>query len=76
MIAKDREVIDKLVITGNKLKDTIKNKKQNPEELEGVANDLHMIIEELRIVTSGFKLEEKPSGEQEESSKDVEQETT
>ena len=59
MVAKDREIIEKLIIAGNKLKDTIDKKKQDPAAIEGVADDLYNIIEELRIVTSGFKIDEK-----------------
>ncbi|MEW6709662.1 MAG: HAMP domain-containing protein [Candidatus Riflebacteria bacterium] len=60
MVAKDREIIEKLIIAGNKLKNTIDQKKQDPSAVEGVANDLYNIIEELRIVTSGFKIDGKP----------------
>lgn len=60
MVAKDREIIEKLIVAGNKLKNTIDQKKQDPTAVEGVANDLYNIIEELRIVTSGFKIDGKP----------------
>ncbi len=58
MVATDREIIERLISAGNKLKETLNEKKQNPEAIEGVANDLYSIIEELRMVTSGFKIEE------------------
>ncbi len=60
MVAKDREIIEKLIVAGNKLKNTIDQKKQDPSAVEGVTNDLYKIIEELRIVTSGFKIDGKP----------------
>jgi methyl-accepting chemotaxis protein len=59
MVAKDREIIDRLILAGNKLKETIDQKKQDPKAIEGVADDLYSIIEELRHVTSGFKIADK-----------------
>lgn len=58
MVAKDREVIEKLVATGNRLKETIDQKKLDPETLEQVNRELHAVTEELRLVTSGFKIDE------------------
>jgi methyl-accepting chemotaxis protein len=62
MVATDREIIERLISAGNRLKETLNEKKQNPEAIEGVANDLYSIIEELRMVTSGFKIEEPGAG--------------
>ncbi len=67
MVAKDREIIEKLIDAGNKLKSTIDQKKLNPDAIEGVAKDLYNIIEELRVVTSGFKIEEKTEVEEDDN---------
>jgi len=64
MVAKDREIIEKLIIAGNKLKDTMNDKKHNPQAIEGVAKDLYTIIDELRLVTSGFKIDDKADEEE------------
>lgn len=58
MVAKDREVIEKLVATGNRLKETIDQKKLDPETLEQVNRELHAVTEELRLVTSRFKIDD------------------
>lgn len=72
MVAKDREVIEKLIIAGNKLKETMSQKKQNPEAIDGVAKDLYLIIEELRLVTSGFKIDDKtPDEDEDEEERDT-----
>lgn len=63
MVAKDREIIEKLIETGNKLKSTIDEKKLDPKAIDGAAKDLYNIIEELRIVTSGFKIDDKNEDE-------------
>ncbi len=73
MVAKDREVIDKLVATGNRLKEIIDQKKLTPESVDMVTRDLHCVIEELRLVTSGFKIDDDDDQEEEvaaESDKD------
>lgn len=67
MVAKDREIIEKLIDAGNKLKSTIDQKKLNPDAIEGVAKDLYNIIEELRVVTSGFKIEDKTEVEEDDN---------
>jgi methyl-accepting chemotaxis protein len=66
MVAKDREVIEKLIVAGNKLKSTIDQKKLDADAIDGVAKDLYSIIEELRVVTSGFKIEDKVEAEEDE----------
>ncbi len=63
MVAKDREVIDKLVLTGGRLREKIDQKKLNPESIEEITRELHVVIEELRLVTSGFKIEDGQSEE-------------
>jgi methyl-accepting chemotaxis protein len=68
MVAKDREVIGRLVLAGNRLNENLKKKKLDPEALEAVARDLYSIIEELRQVTAGFKIDkdvtsDKPAAE-------------
>lgn len=57
MVSKDREVISRLIDAGNRLNETIKKKRQDPEAVESVARDLYAIIEELRLVTAGFKID-------------------
>lgn len=57
MVAKDREVIARLIQAGNRLNDSLKKKKQDPDTLEAVAKELYGIIEELRVVTAGFKID-------------------
>ncbi|MBF0544967.1 MAG: methyl-accepting chemotaxis protein [Candidatus Riflebacteria bacterium] len=61
MVGKDREIISRLIASGAKLNDTIKRKKLDPAEIELVAQELYAIIEELRKITAGFKLENEPS---------------
>lgn len=58
MVAKDREVIDKLVTTGQRLRETIEKKNLDQQAVEAINSDLHGVIEELRLVTSGFKIDE------------------
>lgn len=69
MVAKDREVIDKLVNTGNRLRETIDQKKFSPESIEAIARDLHVVVEELRLVTSEFKIDDSTPALEEESEK-------
>ncbi|HNV70400.1 MAG TPA: methyl-accepting chemotaxis protein [Candidatus Ozemobacteraceae bacterium] len=63
MVTKDREVIAKLVAAGNKLNDVMKKKKQDPAEIESVAQELYGIIEELRNVTAGFRIDKELASE-------------
>ncbi len=63
MVSKDREVIAKLVAAGNKLNDVMKKKKQDPAEIETVAQELYGIIEELRNVTAGFRIDKELAAE-------------
>lgn len=58
MVAKDREVIEKLIATGNRLRETIEKKNLDEKAVEAINNDLYGVIEELRLVTSGFKIDE------------------
>lgn len=57
MVTKDREVIDRLAETSNKLKQTIKSGDKNPKELKAIADSLQNITEELKTITSGFKID-------------------
>lgn len=57
MVAKDREVIGKLISMGNQISETMNKKKLDPSELQAVAKDLYLVIEELRQVTAGFKID-------------------
>ena len=58
MVKKDREVISRLSKTGEALRKKIDSKKLEQEALEEVACELNEIIEELKLVTSNFKLPE------------------
>jgi len=57
MVAKDREVISRLVASGTRLNESIKKKKHDPAELEHIAQELYAVIEEHRQVTAGFKID-------------------
>lgn len=57
MVAKDREVISRLVAAGNRLNEQLQKKKHDAESIEAVARDLYVVIEELRQVTAGFKID-------------------
>lgn len=56
MVYKDREVIERLAKTGENLQKKVDNKNLTRESLEEIAYELNAIIEELKLVTSGFKL--------------------
>ncbi len=57
MINKDREVIERLVKTNNKIREKIENEALTPETAHKVTEELNSIVEELRLVTSSFKTE-------------------
>jgi len=57
MVAKDREVISRLITAGNRLNEQLQKKKHDAESIEAVAHDLYGVIEELRQVTAGFKID-------------------
>lgn len=65
MVAKDREVIEKLIETGNRLREKFDQKQLSPESIEAVTRDLYGVIEELRLVTSGFKIDDTPASARE-----------
>ncbi len=69
MVYKDREIIERLAKTGENLQKKVDEKNLNKESLEEIAYELNSIIEELKLVTSGFKLIELKNGKknQEES---------
>ena len=56
MVYKDREIIERLAKTGENLQKKVDDKNLNKESLEEIAYELNSIIEELKLVTSGFKL--------------------
>lgn len=58
MVKKDREVIDRLGKTGDSLRKKIDSKNLDQQTMEEVAYELNAIIEELKLVTSNFKLPE------------------
>ena len=65
MVKKDREVIDRLGKTGDSLRQKIDSKNLDQETMEEIAYELNAIIEELKLVTSNFKLPEvQPEAEQ------------
>ena len=69
MVRKDREVIARLGRTGESLQKKIDSKNLNQENLEEVAYELNAIIEELKLVTSNFKLSDSNPEKQTESTK-------
>jgi len=58
MVAKDREIIDKLIATGERLRETIEKKNLDQKAVEAINSDLYSVIEELRMITSDFKIDE------------------
>ena len=56
MVYKDREIIERLAKTGDNLQKKVKDEKLTKESLEEITYELNSIIEELKLVTSGFKL--------------------
>ena len=81
MVHKDREIIERLAKTGENLQKKVDDKNLSKESLEEIAYELNSIIEELKYVTSGFKLleeekkevpqlEDKTSDNQEEKKED------
>ena len=56
MVYKDREVIARLAKTGENLQKKVDDENLTKESLEEIAYELNAIIEELKLVTSGFKL--------------------
>ena len=56
MVYKDREIIERLAQTGNNLRKKVDEEKITKESLEEITYELNSIIEELKLVTSGFKL--------------------
>lgn len=58
MVSKDREVIAELIETGKKLNETIKSGDKDPKALKAVSSKLQTIIDDLKTITSGFKIDE------------------
>ena len=58
MVKKDREIIARLAKTGDDLKSKIDRQDFSKESIEDITYELHSIIEELKLVTGGFKLPE------------------
>lgn len=71
MVAKDREVIERLADTSNKLKLTIKSGDKNPKELKAIADNLQLITEELQTITSGFKIDKEKKSDNEKDNSDT-----
>lgn len=69
MVYKDREIIERLAKTGDSLRRKIDSQKLDKDSIEEISYELNAVIEELKLVTSGFKLadqnedENKASGE-------------
>ena len=75
MVKKDREVIDRLGKTGDSLRQKIDSKNLDQETMEEIAYELNAIIEELKLVTSNFKLPEaQPEAEQKPASDEPQKE--
>ena len=62
MVSKDREVISQLVSAGNKLNEAMNKKKADPTELDLIAKELYGVIDELRRVSSGFRIDKELAG--------------
>lgn len=60
MVGKDRELIGRLVAMGNRISEQLTAKKLDPAHLARLAEELYQITEELRQVTTGFKIEADP----------------
>lgn len=58
MVYKDREVIERLAKTGENLQKKVDDKNLTKESLEEITYELNAVIEELKLVTSEFKLNE------------------
>ena len=82
MVKKDREVIDRLGKTGDSLRQKIDSKNLDQETMEEIAYELNAIIEELKLVTSNFKLpeaqseaEQKPASDEPQKEQEQKQES-
>ncbi len=76
MVYKDREIIERLAKTGENLQKKVDDQNLSRASLEEISYELNSIIEELRLVTSGFKLleeKEKPQNDEEEKNNEIEQ---
>lgn len=58
MITKDREVVARLISTGDNLKNKISSGNLKSSDLEEIKNELESITEELQTLTSTFKINE------------------
>ena len=78
MVYKDREIIERLAKTGDNLQKKVKDEKLTKESLEEITYELNSIIEELKLVTSGFKLieDQNKNDEAKEEKKENSSETT
>ncbi len=78
MVYKDREIIERLAKTGDNLQKKVKDEKLTKESLEEITYELNSIIEELKLVTSGFKLieDQNKNDEAKEENKENSSETT
>lgn len=74
MVETDREVISRLVGAGNHLSETMSKKKLDPAEIELVSKELYQIIEELRLVTAGFKIDKDLLGKDKKAAPPIEKE--
>ncbi len=76
MVYKDREVIERLAKTGDNLRKKVDEENITKESLEEITYELNSIIEELKLVTSGFKiLDPNKEKENSENNKDTAEET-
>lgn len=78
MVYKDREIIERLAKTGDSLQKKVKEEKITKESLEEITYELNSIIEELKLVTSGFKLleDQNKNNETDEGKKEYSDETS
>ncbi len=71
MVYKDREVIERLAKTGENLQKKVDNKNLTKESLEEITYELNAIIEELKLVTSEFKLSERIENKEDTSNEET-----
>lgn len=64
MVYKDREIIERLAKTGDSLRKKIDSQKLDKESIEEISYELNAVIEELKLVTSGFKLADQNNDEE------------
>ena len=70
MINKDREIIERLIITNNDLRKKISDKNLNSDDLEQIRKELDSITNDLQSITSTFKTSDNNLNDNEEQNTD------